>query len=374
MGGLHNIRVIFDRRNTASAVRKGSVEIEISYKGQRKRLSTGVNILKQQWKQNEVVDHPDANKLNQQIKQLYNSLQLKMNLLTNKESDVDLSTLTKVRKTNIEGAKSDFLEWVEERIKINNVRESTRRQHLVMLDCLRQFGGIKTFNDITVKNLRLWDDFLKKRVTAQTTVCSYHKRLKTYVNQAVQFEKIEMNPYNNFKVPQGKSEGIKFLTEKERDSIEKLKLEGIVDKVRDMFIFSCYTGLSYSDIIKISKKDIYKEGKNICIRDTRKKTDTNYTLVLLPKALEILKKWKFNLNLVSNQKCNDFLKLIAIKAKIHKRLTMHMGRHTFATWALMKGVDISTVSKMLAHSSVAMTEKYAKVLQLSVVKGYELLK
>ena len=116
MGGLHNIRVIFDRRNTASAVRKGSVEIEISYKGQRKRLSTGVNILKQQWKQNEVVDHPDANKLNQQIKQLYNSLQLKMNLLTNKESDVDLSTLTKVRKTNIEGAKSDFLEWVEERI------------------------------------------------------------------------------------------------------------------------------------------------------------------------------------------------------------------------------------------------------------------
>lgn len=68
------------------------------------------------------------------------------------------------------------------------------------------------------------------------------------------------------------------------------------------------------------------------------------------------------------------LKIIANMAHIHLNLTMHVGRHTFATWALTKGVDISTVSKMLAHSSVAMTEKYAQVLQTSVIKGYNILK
>lgn len=77
---------------------------------------------------------------------------------------------------------------------------------------------------------------------------------------------------------------------------------------------------------------------------------------------------------MTNQKCNENLKLIANMAHVHKNLTLHMGRHTFATWALKSGVDISTVSKMLAHSSVAMTEKYAQVLQMTVVKGYELLK
>lgn len=96
--------------------------------------------------------------------------------------------------------------------------------------------------------------------------------------------------------------------------------------------------------------------------------------MLLPKAAEILKKYDYNLNLMSNQKCNDQLKLIAHMAKIHINLTMHVGRHTFATWALTKGVDIATVSKMLAHSSVAMTEKYAQVLQTSVIKGYSILK
>lgn len=77
---------------------------------------------------------------------------------------------------------------------------------------------------------------------------------------------------------------------------------------------------------------------------------------------------------MSNQKCNENLKLIAHMADIHLNLTMHVGRHTFATWALSKGVGIETVSKMLAHTNVTMTEKYAKVLQTSVYQGFDTLK
>ena len=374
MAGIPQIKIIFDRRKKASAVTTGTVEVKVSYNRERVRLSTGVAVLKQQWQGNQVVNHPEAGRLNDQIRRVYDGLREKMSSIASKGGDYDLSQLKKVRKTRVQGSTMDSLSWLEERIDMRPVGESTRRQHKVMLSCLREFGLIRNFCDLTPKNIRLWDDFIRKRVTAQSSVHGYHKRLKTYIVEAIQFEKLETNPYENMRIPRGKSEGIKFLTEEERNRIEALELFGMTEQVRDMFIFSCYTGLAYSDLVKIKKSDVFKQGDDLCIRDKRTKTGQPYIIVLLPKAAEILKKYDYDLNRMSNQKCNDQLKLIANMAGIHINLTMHVGRHTFATWALTKGVDISTVSKMLAHSSVAMTEKYAQVLQTSVIKGYGILK
>lgn len=374
MAGIPQIKIIFDRRKKASVVTAGTVEVEVSYNRERVRLSTGVAVLKQQWRSNQVVDHPMADSLNEQIRRVADGIREKMASIAAHGGEYDLSLLKKVRKTRVQSSTIDFLTWLEERIDMRPVSESTRRQHKVMLSCLREFGEIRNFCDLTPKNIRLWDDFIRKRVKTQASVHGYHKRLKPYIIEAIQFEKLESNPYENMRIPRGKSEGIKFLTEEERDRIEALELYGMTEQVRDMFIFSCYTGLAYSDLVKIKKSDVFKQGEDLCIRDRRVKTGQPYTIVLLPKAAVILRKYDYNLNLMSNQKCNDQLKLIAHMAGIHLNLTMHVGRHTFATWALMKGVDISTVSKMLAHSSVAMTEKYAQVLQTSVIKGYGILK
>lgn len=374
MDGIPQIKIIFDRRKKASAVTTGTVEVEVSYNRERVRLSTGVAVLRQQWRSNQVVDHPMAERLNEQIRRVADGIWEKMSSIAAHDGEYDLSILKKVRKTRVQSSTIDFLTWLEERIDLRPVSESTRRQHKVMLSCLREFGEIRNFCDLTPKNIRLWDDFIRKRVKTQSSVHGYHKRLKPYIIEAIQFEKLENNPYDNMRIPRGKSEGIKFLTEEERDRVEALELYGMTEQVRDMFIFSCYTGLAYSDLVKIKKSDVFKQGEDLCIRDKRVKTGQPYTIVLLPKAAAILRKYDYNLNLMSNQKCNDQLKLIANMAGIHLNLTMHVGRHTFATWALTKGVDISTVSKMLAHSSVAMTEKYAQVLQTSVIKGYGILK
>ena len=117
-----------------------------------------------------------------------------------------------------------------------------------------------------------------------------------------------------------------------------------------------------------------KDGEDYIINDFRQKTGSEYNIMLLPPAMKILRKYNFNLNLMSNQKCNDQLKLIAQMAGIHINLTMHVGRHTFATWALTEGVDIATVSKMLAHANVSTTEIYAKALQRKVTSGFSYLK
>ena len=96
--------------------------------------------------------------------------------------------------------------------------------------------------------------------------------------------------------------------------------------------------------------------------------------MLLPQAYNILLKYDFDLNLMTNQKCNEYLKIIAQQADIHMNLTFNVGRHTFATWELSNGVDIATVKDMLAHSSIEMTITYAKVLNKQVVDGFQMLK
>lgn len=364
MAGIPQIKLVFDRRKTASATTKGSVEIEVTWKRERVRLSTGVSVLKQQWKGSEVVNHPEAAELNAKIRSLLRTMQDKLNHMAESNSEINLSVLKATRKAKVIGGRTDFLDWLEDRIAKRPIKESTRKHHMTVLKSLREFEKIKTFTDVTSRNIKLWDDYIRSldKVNCQASIHGYHKRLRPYIQEALELQLIDVNPYANVKIPRGKSEGIRFLTEEERDRIEELELFGMMEKTRDMFIFSCYTGLAYSDLIKIKKEDVFQKGDDYCIRDKRTKTGNQYTIVLLPKALAILRKYNFNLNLLSNQKCNEQLKLIAHMAQIHINLTMHVGRHTFATWALSKGVGIQVVSKMLSHADISMTEKYAKVL------------
>lgn len=372
MASVPTIRVIFDRRKTATAVKKASVEIEVYYNRERTRISTGVSVLKQQWRDGMVVNHPEAQQLNETIRSMYDAIFARIETMQ-RNGTFDVELLKQTKETEVE-KKADFLDWLEERIYKRSVKESTRRQHIVMLNELRSFGLIRSFSDLTTKNIKLWDDALKAKLSCQSSVHGYHKRLKPYIVEAMQFELLKTNPYEGIKIPRGKSEGIKYLTEDERTRIEELELYGPVEKARDMFIFACYTGLAYSDLIKVNRKEIFMEGEDMCIIDKRLKTGTPYTIVLLPKAVEILEKYNYDINLMSNQKCNEYLKLVAHMAHIHTNLTMHVGRHTFATWALTKGVGIETVSKMLAHSDISMTEKYAKVLKSSVISGFHKLR
>jgi site-specific recombinase XerD len=321
------IRVLFDRRKNASETTKGAVEIDIYHNYKRVRFATGVSVYKSQWKDGKVVNAYNSIELNEKIHAMYEALYQRVMVMV-KNNHVDLSALKETKQLE-DNKGAEFLEWLEDRIFRRDVRESTRKQHLVMLNALKEYGKIKKFGDLNTRNVKLWDDWLHERVVAQSSVHSYHKRLKPYIAEAIQLNMITSNPYEGMRIPRGKSVGIKFITEEERTRIENLKLYGPTEKARDMFIFSCYTGLAYSDLIKVSKDDIVQRGDNLCIVDSRQKTGQEYLIVLLPKALEILERYHYNINLMTNQKCNDYLKIIAQMANINLNLTFHMGRHTF---------------------------------------------
>ena len=157
-----------------------------------------------------------------------------------------------------------------------------------------------------------------------------------------------------------------------------------LNQVRDIFLFSCYTGLAYADVKKLNRSEIGVgiDGEK-WIFTKRQKTNTPSRIPLLPAAEKLSDKYKNHpqciagaiLPVLSNQKMNAYLKEIADVCGINKNLTFHIARHTFATTiTLTNGVPIETVSKMLGHTNLRTTQHYAKILDTKISEDMMLLR
>jgi site-specific recombinase XerD len=201
----------------------------------------------------------------------------------------------------------------------------------------------------------------------------YLSNFKKIVSHCVRARWLRINPFEEFKLT--KKEVIKeILTDPELSAIEAKELQSErLDLVRDIFLFSCYTGLAYADVKNLSKVDI-KPGidKQQWIFINRQKTETPSRIPVLPLPLKLMRKYDDHpkcLNTgkvfptLSNQKMNSYLKEIADRCDIDKKLTCHTARHTFATTVtLSNGVPMETVADMLGHKSLKQTQHYAKLL------------
>ncbi len=206
------------------------------------------------------------------------------------------------------------------------------------------------------------------------TVMKHIERLRKMVNVAIRMEWIERDPFAAY---QQKFERVEreFLSKEELAAIEFKDFKIIrLQWVRDLFVFSCYTGLAYIDVMRLTPGNITKgiDGE-LWLITNRQKTSNPVRVPLLPKALEIIDRYKGHPKAqvdgtlfpnISNQKLNSYLKEIADLCNINKNLTFHLARHTFATTVtLTNGVPIESVSKMLGHSAITTTQIYAKVIE-----------
>jgi site-specific recombinase XerD len=203
------------------------------------------------------------------------------------------------------------------------------------------------------------------------------KKLKKIIRLCVANDWLDKDPFKSYKITT-KETSRNFLLQ---DELEMLRNKDItvkrLDQVRDIFLFSCYTGLSYSDLMLLTQKDVSIgiDGEQ-WIFTTRIKTDTASRIPLLPIAREIINKYAKEpdiinsgrlLPILSNQRMNGYLKEISDLCGFNKELTFHCARHTFATTVtLTNGVPIETVSKMLGHKSLRTTQIYAKILDNKV--------
>lgn len=222
-------------------------------------------------------------------------------------------------------------------------------------------GGL-TFGQIDYGFCRRFVDYMLSKVSPNTAHV-YYGTFKAAINQAVKEGILPNNPGDSIKIKREQLE-TNYLTLEELKILKNAPCNHPV--IKTAFLFSCFTGLRYSDIVTLEWKDL--EGGALIKR--QQKTKTFVRLKLVVTALEILEEQKLIaaeyphdriFELPVNHYTNEMLRLWITMSGIKKKITFHCARHTFATMCLNHGIDIYTVSKLLGHHDVANTQRYAKL-------------
>ena len=362
-------RIVFDRKHVSSNTKEGLVQLEVLFKGVRRYFSTGVKVTKNRWSRSgKVTGCMDMIVMNRRIDEMKRMVDKYIVGLMENEEPFDFDRFKAWMVASDEQG-IGFVDWVEKRIaERNDIRKSTKRNHMKLVALLRKIGNIRTFADVTKKNVLKMDTYLHSTGIRQTTIASYHKFMKTYVHDAMSSGLIEKDPYIGVKIDIGKSVWGRFLTVDEVEAIEKAEMPTeSLKRVKDLFLFQCYTGLAYADLMRFDMSKAVKGEKYYLVTDDRKKTGEGYTVVLMEKAMDILKKYDYKLPKMTCEQYNMRLKIMADACGIEKPIASHFGRRTCGMLLLNYGFPIEIVSKVLGHSNIKTTQQaYAKILDRTV--------
>ena len=375
-----NIHVIFDRKKQATDTTAGLIQIAVYYRGKRTFISTGVKVKLKEWCNLTRKVKGGDNDFNNNYH--INNLCRKIDdyIIDCERNGVEFS-LAKLNaflssSTSNSGC---FYTYYLNRVAKRTMAHNTHKKLITTYNHIVNFGRLQTFSDFTPSNIKAFDLYLSDVGLSQSSKYQQHKQLKWIISDAIIDGLIKQTPYLGIKIPRGRAKDPVFLLENEIEMIKNLVTsDNKIERVRDLYVFQCFTGLSYSDLATFTREDIREieieeKGKNKkpkkrkVISSNRKKTDENFITLLLPDAEKILIKYDYTLPIISNQKYNDYLKVLASYAGINKRLTTHTARHTYATYLLNRGISISTVARTLGHSKINQTQHYAKLLGKTVI-------
>lgn len=275
------------------------------------------------------------------------------------------------------------------RIMANVLKPGSLKNYFTTLTYIKNYLQKKySAKDIALRHLKYefitgFEHYIRTTPIKSNDPCTNNgtmkhlERLRKMITWAAKNEWIARDPFSNFKLSFKKTER-EHLTAAELNAVIATELPSAsLQKVRDLFLFSCYTGLAFTDLMELKPVHIIEGANNTKrISTTRAKTDVRVNVPLLQPAAEILEKYRNDESAIarravfpsiSNQDMNRNLKIIAGLSKVGKLLTFHMARHTFATTVtLMNGVPIESIRKMLGHTKITTTMIYARVNQSKI--------
>lgn len=274
-------------------------------------------------------------------------------------------TTSKVVNTSIATIVKKFLKIQAGRVDVDFTIRTYNKYRLTLERFTEFVDSEANITSVSNSDVICFGNHLSKTFDVNT-VAGYMKRLKTFLSWCVDNQYIHTNPFRQYKIKQVTRE-VEYLTAEEVEKIAN-KDFGIdrLNKVRDLFVFACNTGLAFADLSNLSAEDISECNGVTYIKKERMKTGVKYTTILNKTAMAILVKYNYALPLLSNQRYNSYLKEIADVCGITKPLHTHIARHTFATMAISKGYNIMTVKTMCGHSQIQQTQHYAKLLDSSL--------
>ena len=381
------------------------IYIRITIDGKRVEISTGKTVAIEKWSsegQNVKGNNDEARTINQFIRLMIGQIE-KIHLNISNQNIVPTVFMIKQELLNKEENKKPkqktILEAIayhnlkmKEKVNIGLISKNTLVRYTMVESKTKKFL-MQCYNveDLELTSLKLsyiteFEHYLLTNDKLQTNSAhKYIKNIKTVINMAIGLDWIQTNPFTQFRCS---------YTNPDREILNQIEITEVMNKdlkvprlikIRDIFIFCCYTGFAYSDVRSFERNSVMVglDGE-YWLSTQRQKTGIKESVPLLPQALAIIEKYKNDaycirknklLPVNSNQKFNEYLKEIGILCKIKKKLTSHIARHTFATTiTLANGVPIETVSSMLGHTSIRTTQIYAKVVEQKVSDDMKKLK
>lgn len=368
-------RVVFDRQHKATKKVSATVYIEVLYKRERNFYNTGVRLFSDQFRNGKVVNHGQMVELQRRINEMQSIIEEYINEKLKSKSEFSLEALKRFMDSRNADAVNSFLRFMLQKIMERPVAESTRKGHISVYNTLKKWGRITQFSDINEENIMLWDELARKNAVKSKSIYTYHKVLKIYVREAKLLGFIKTNPYEYIHFKKDRPIGHRFITMEELQRIIDLPLfDKSLVNARKCFLFQCFTGLSYSDLVAFDPSMLRTDGGKLRLRSQRKKTGEDYNITLLKPAVKILEDCNYTLPVQEMHYYNRNLQAIQLHAGISTRLTSHVARHTFATTIALKNkMPIEVLQKVLGHSSIKTTQIYAKVLQESVDDEFDKL-
>lgn len=319
-------------------------------------------------KNNEVLEYTSAIRL--KLNQYVNEMLLKDIAIT-AASIKDYFKCGGVKTYTLSTLKNEFIAYYNKKSEVKAVTTNVVRKYELALDKFIAFINKDVeVNTITAIHIEKFKLELKEQNFEDTTVAHILTKIKTAFTYAVNNGNLKLNPFNQVTIEKNTKDVVK-LDNAELEVIKRKTFVGRLDKVRDLFIFQCNTGLAYCDMANLVQGDIqYNDGMHF-IRKARQKTKVVFFTVLNEDAMNILKKYDYKLPVLSNQKYNSYLKEIGDICQINKELHSHLARHTCATRLLNDGMPLEIVAKVLGHTNTRQTQHYAKLLDKTVLNSFK---
>ena len=420
-------------KNGGSAI--GPIEARITFARKVYYISTGVRVHYKNFVAGRIINQPDAVELNNRLAMVVVRIQSEVNGYLERGEAINITAIRQKvwkAKADEEPDAAPLLDWFDEQIGLMRLRPGTLARYRVVMNRLQEYGELRRWQDVTVENIYKWDAWLHKlkkspagnglsrwglcndgradacgentnernvghsgenEYLSDSAVYNYHKCVKCLLNRAVACGRLDANPYDRLRgqFKRGEKESVEFLTEEEMQRFIDTKppVGTEMDVAHDLFIFQMFTGLAYADMQAFDIKDYKKvmvedDGRADACGENgsgkverwvnigeRVKTGAPYVSQLLPPVVEVLKKYGWKVPKMANAKYNICLKALGMVAGIDRPLHSHLARHTFATWMLRHGVPIEHVSKMLGHTNIQQTMKYAKVQPMMIYDDFE---
>lgn len=376
-------RLVYNRKKQLNKQGTALVQVEASLNQRKVYFKTNIYLKPEHWdkRTSQVIVHPQANDLNAMLFEFVLHLQGVELALWKRGVPATLSLLKDAMKKN-RPVNVTFPVFAKEYVTHSDRRESTKENLYTTITVLQEFRPGLDFKDITYTFLKDFEVYLREKGNGINTVAKHLRQLRTLVNEAINQGYIHADayPFRKFKIKQEKGRH-EFLTPDELGKMENLEInDRKLRHVLDAFLFCCYVGLRFSDFCQLTPANFIKvNGKRwLHFKSIKTGIELRLPLHLLfeGKALAILDRYDITefASLGSNSEVNKALSVIAGMARIKKHITYHTARHTCATLLIHQGVPITTVQKLLGHTSVKTTEIYSEILSSTILRDLKAIK